>query len=79
MTDDELDLVETEALVAALYRRQGPLGGVLVVEEDDRETKSIVRCWYRGGIVRAMGLNEYARLYLAAQMSPGNAQPISGD
>jgi hypothetical protein len=79
VSDDDLDMIETERLVDALQRRQGPDGGLMLIEENDHGGKSVCRCWYRGGLIRAMGLNEYARVYLAAELRPEDIRPISGD
>jgi hypothetical protein len=57
MTDDDLDLIETQRLVDALYRRTGTRGGVLVsmtgLYEEKDETRDL---FWRGGRVLAKGL-----------------------
>lgn len=60
MNNDELDLVETENLIDALYRRLGPYGSVLVVINKDFRETTAVTPYYRGGWIPALGLAGFA-------------------
>ncbi len=64
MTDDELDLVETDALVAALHRRYDAvvIGAVASLNKADEER---VMYW-RGGFVGALGITAYIQKRLDA-------------
>ena len=60
MTNDELDLVDTNALVDALARR---FNAVLFVAEESlktSKTKTRPKVWYRNGWALALGLSVYA-------------------
>ncbi len=62
MTDEDLDLVETDALLSALKRR---CDGVLYVEFHNQsanaEAHSVI---YKGGRMLALGLAAQAQAYL---------------
>jgi hypothetical protein len=56
VSDDELDLVETERLVDALQRRMGPTGGIALVTMADRSAvEEGTQVFYRGGYCQAIG------------------------
>lgn len=77
MTEEELDLVETQDLINALYRRQGKEGCVLVVlSRDINDNQTVASCHYRGPWPYAFGLAEFAKEDLKA----GTARsPDNGD
>lgn len=61
MTDEDLDLIETDRLVDALGRR---CKHVLVVECLNRNGEDVLRACHRGGWTGAVGLAAYASSYL---------------
>lgn len=65
MSQDELDLIPTPELVDAIYRRQGPSGGVVLIYVSDlTDAKESFGLSYRGGITLAIGLTERAKVNL---------------
>jgi hypothetical protein len=73
-TDEELDLVETERLMDALYRRfDCVLIGTLAGRNDQAEERGV---YWRGGFVTAMGLAEFTRQRLLAKLQ-ADAQIIA--
>lgn len=74
MSDDDLDLVETDELIDALERRFS--GGVLFagtreLTEDDTAT----HVYFRGGVVVALGLLRYAEIKVAKDVNEGKGDP----
>lgn len=59
MTPDELDMVETEALMQALARRCDGL--VCIVTTDRNQQRESSWVWYSGGWVKALGLVEFGK------------------
>lgn len=64
MTDDELDLVETEVLVETLARRYRS-GVVLIGTADATRSSTDTHVWFRGGPTISFGLLKYAEICIA--------------
>lgn len=57
MSDDELDLVETQVLVDALHRRLGPNGALVMIFLHDRTAdQEGTNLSYRGGWCTCLGM-----------------------
>ena len=63
MTNEELDQIETEVLVAALYRRF-PGGCVVLGERRLTKTENGTDVFWRGGMTVCMGLLRYGSVKL---------------
>lgn len=68
MSDDDLDLIETERLVDALGRRCKSL---LFVEVRDRNGTDGAAVWWRGGWMAALGACRYAEHFMLSE--PGKS------
>lgn len=64
MTEDELDLVETDDLIMALQRRNRATLIVIVKDDEKDDAFSVERCNYSGGHIYALGLAAFASNYL---------------
>ncbi len=63
MTDDDLDLVETSALIDALKRRYDVIViGMVKDLDDEREAREV---YYRGGFTSALGITSFLDKYFA--------------
>lgn len=69
MSEDELDLVETEALVDALHRRQGENGAVLVALLQKENGDENTGLYWRNGSLQALGLAVWAADFLTRYKS----------
>jgi hypothetical protein len=64
VTDDDLDLIETERLVDALGRRCESL---LFVEVRNRNGTDGAAVWWRGGFMAALGACRYAEHFMLSE------------
>ncbi len=66
MTKEELDLVTTDDLIAALHRRFD--AHLVITAKKKSETDSERELYFGGGFVHAIGLCEYAKRRLFKMM-----------